>query len=216
MKHQTGRRGSTLNLDNSVPIMLTESGLQVADVLFCRSDDLLINYGSAGQYTHAAIYLGGGLVAEATTEGVKESCLADFIARYTYVAVTRADGMSQEPEMQSAILTWCQKHIDACTPYDYLGAGLSPTLELIELSRSRNKTLPPKTSAQVERKRTFCSQFVADAFIAGGFFVVGQPNSAARSPTALAEDNNFQLKGYLIASGDLNLVKDDLLWGGDA
>lgn len=215
MKRVMDKRYRGISLDNSPPALLNESSLQVADVLFCRGQNRLINYGSSGQYVHAAVYLGDGVVAEATTSGVKACSLAEFIARYTYVAVTRAPGITREPALQPAVVAFCQKHIRAGTPYAFIGAGISPLLEFIELFRCSRSVIPPKVRRFRERKRTFCSQFVLDAFIAGGYFQEYYPDSAARSPTALAEEYCFQLKGYLIATGDLNaLVEDDLLWTG--
>lgn len=215
MKRVMDKRYRGIHLDNSPPALLSESTLQVADVLFCRGENRLIRYGSSGHYVHAAIYLGDGVVAEATTKGVKACALSEFIARYTYVAVTRAPGLTREPGIPSAVVAFCQKHISAGTPYDFIGAGFSPMREFIELVRASRSFLPPEIRDFHERKRTFCSQFVLDAFIAADYFGGLHPNSAARSPTALAEENCFWLKGYLLAAGNLNLlVKDDLLWTG--
>lgn len=215
MKRVMDKRYRGISLDNSPPVVMNESMLQVADVLFCRGKNRLINYGSSGQYVHVAIYLGDGVVAEATTKGVRQSRLPEFVARYTYVAVTRAPGLTRDPAILSALVAFCQRHISAGTPYDFIGAGISPMREFVELVRASRSFLPPEVHEFRERKRTFCSQFVLDAFIAADYFAGYHPNSAARSPTALAEENCFWLRGYLLASGNLNLlVEDDLLWTG--
>ncbi|MGP3592882.1 hypothetical protein [Vagococcus sp. WN89Y] len=220
MKRLADKRYRGIKLDDLPPQLLNASTLQAADVLFCRGDKRsfswrMIAYGSSGHYVHAAIYLGDGLVAEATTKGVQACTLAEFTRRYAYVAVTRSPGISRNPTLQNDVLRFCEKHIQARTPYSLPGALLSPWLEFYELCKMHWRYSPLKARPPRKSKRTFCSQFVLDAFIAGGDFAVEHLNSAAHSPTSLAETYCFSLAGYLCVSGELaSLVEDDVLWTG--
>lgn len=219
-KRLTDRRYLGIKFDDAPPIQLQTSALQVADVFFCRGDKRtfsggMISHFSSGQYVHAAIYLGAGRVAEATTDGVQACELAEFIERYRYVAVTRMPGLAASASMQNDVVSYCERHIAAVTPYNWVGAMVSPWLEFVELCKIQLRRQVPKAPARRERKRTFCSQFVLDAFISADEFLGYYLNSSARSPTALAEEYCFELAGYLCASGHLpTLVEDDLLWTG--
>lgn len=219
MKRLADKRYLGIKFDNLPPQHLTASQLQTADVLFCRGDKRtfswrMISYGSSGQYVHAAIYLGDGRVAEATTQGVQACPLQEFVERYSYVAVTRMPGLAADAALQAEVVNFCEKHIRAATPYAWFGALVSPWLEYVELCRMQLTNQPVKAPPPRERRRTFCSQFVLDAFITSKNFFGGFLNSAAHSPTALAETYCFSLVGYLTAGDLASLVEDDLLWTG--
>jgi len=220
MKRLADKRYRGIAFDDLPPKQLDATQLQAADVLFCRGDQRafscrMIAYGSSGQYVHAAIYLGDGIVVEATTRGVQACPLAAFIERYAYVAVTRMPGIGANATMQQEVVRFCQKHIAAQTPYAWFGALLSPWREFIFLCRMQRSYQPVKAPPPRARRRTFCSQFVLDAFIASDDSLGDYLNSAAHSPTALAETWCFTLAGYLSTSEQLAaLVEDDLLWTG--
>lgn len=219
MKRLADKRYRGIKLDDLPPQHLAGAQLQAADVLFCRGDKRtlswrMIAYGSSGQYVHAAVYLGNGIVAEATTKGVQACPLQEFIDRYAYVAVTRLPGIMHNARLQSEVVNFCEKHIRASTPYAWFGALLSPWREFIELCRMQLSYQPIKAPFAHERRRTFCSQFVLDAFNASADFMGDFLNSAAHSPTSLAETYCFSLVGYLCAGDLASLVEDDLLWTG--
>ena len=219
-KRQTDRRFVGLRVDPSPPSMLGRNELKEADVLFCCGSRRLlswrlISYGSSGNYVHTAIYLGDGKVAESTTNGVQEADLAHVVDRYAYIAVARCPGVSDIPDLQSKVLMFCRRHIDSMTRYSFVGAALSPMLELVELIRLRFSARSIGVRSSRNANRTFCSQFVLDAFIAGGYIPEDYSGNGARSPTALAEDNWLELKGYLSRSQRIDsLLRKDFFWTG--
>lgn len=220
VKRQMDRRFVGLRIDPSPPLLLSRADLQQADVLFCRGSKRhpswrLISYASSGNYVHAAVYLGDGKVAESTAEGVQESDLADVIDRYEYIAVARCPGVNGDPDLQSKVLAFCENHISSGTPYNFIGAALSPVFEFVELLRQRFGSHSLRTRRPRNGNRTFCSQFVVDAFVAGGYIPAGYSGSGTSSPTALAEDNWLQLKGYLSRFQQIeSLLRDDFFWTG--
>lgn len=164
---------------------------------------------------HVGIYLGQGRVAESTTNGVVKTGLKKFRSRYSYVAVTRCPGVYGIPNLASKVCEFCADQINNCTKYDYFGAALSPLFEYLELRYQRLKYRPSRMRWPRCKTRTFCSQFVIDAYVAGGYIFDDYTSSGARSPTALAEENIFEFVGYLSAAKSLlPLVNNDQFWSG--
>ncbi len=220
LKRLLDRRFVGIRLDPAPPTLLTEDDLQGADVLFCRGGQShipwrLISYGSSGPYVHVAIYLGIGEVAEATTEGVKQSWIGDLTERYEYIAVTRCPGVHGIPALRSDVINFCKKHIKEKRKYAYIGAFLSPIYELLELAIAKLTMRPPSFNWPRSKRRTFCSQFVLDAFVEGGYIPKDYYALGARSPTALAEENCFQLVGYLSQLKNIEpALRKDVFWTG--
>lgn len=204
-KCRADRRYAGLLMGLAQPVFLVDSELAPADVFFCAvgENDLvrrIISYGSSGDYVHVAVYIGDGKVVEAIKGGVVEDTLDKLIARYPYVAVGRCPGArpSGLPKLSEKVVEFCERHAVAKTPYNGLGAVKSPLLELREL-RNQNRTKRPVLPVAQSKPKSsfFCSEFVIEAFIYGGYIPEGAMNSSGYSPTALAEDAIFELVGYL-------------------
>ena len=220
LKRLLHRRFVGLRLDSSPPTKLKASQVKAADVLFCFGGKAhvpwqIISYGSSGPYVHVAICIKTNCVSEATTEGVCQSSLDDLINRYQHVAVTRCRGIKGIPMLSRKVTNYCRSHIQNSTKYDYIGAALSPLYEMVELSFSRAFLRLPNFRWPTSKNRTFCSQFVLQAFVEGGYFPSNYHALGARSPTALAEDNCFELVGYLTRHKNLqSLLSKDIFWTG--
>lgn len=220
LKRLLGRRYQGLPVDTAPPQLLDPSQLRGADVLFCRGGEKhipwqIISSGSSGSYVHVAIYIGQGQVAESTMEGVIQSSLASLVDRYKYVVVTRCAGAVSDPAVQSSVVAYCQDHAKKKTKYDLVGAVLSPIFELLDLAHQRIRVRSIDFNWPRRKDRTFCSQFALDAFVPSGYIQGDFYAMGARSPTALAEENLFDLVGFLSNDPNLyRLLSDDVIWTG--
>lgn len=220
LKRLLDRRYRGIRINPDPPTILKGGSVEEADVLFCFGGEKqipwqIISYGSSGPYVHAAICIGNSEVAEATTDGVVRSQLNDLINRYQYIAVARCPGVKGIAALRNNVVTFCQSHIQQKTGYSYVRAALSPLYELVELVILRVYQRPPRFRWPRSRNRTFCSQFVLEAFVAGGYIPKDYYALNARSPTALAEENCFELVGYLTNQQNLELLLSrDIFWTG--
>ena len=220
LKRLLDRRYVGIRIDRQSPERVGQADLQIADVLFCYGGVpnipwQIISHGSSGPYVHAAVYMGDSLVSEATTKGVLSTSVSDFVARYKYIAVTRCPGVQGDPALASRVRNFCAYHISSRTKYDFIGACLSPAYEILDLMYQRATCRTISFNWPRSRTRTFCSQFVLDAFVSGGYIPSNYYALGARSPTALAEENFLHFIGYLSnARSLLPLVEDDFFWSG--
>ncbi|MGX5217507.1 hypothetical protein ACVTMO_02460 [Pseudomonas segetis] len=193
-----------LLMDQSQPKFVTEGDMQPADVLLCaKGTDVvskIISEASAGDYVHAAIYVGNGQVIEAVRKGVVKIKLTDVIARYTYIAVTRCPGTKPNgrPDFSRKVVEFCEDLVTSGAKYNIKGAIKSPKRELIKLQELEVKYIyyPP----QGQNKRAdgyYCSQLVVDAFTYGGYIPESQNDSASSTPSSLAEHCLVELVGYM-------------------
>jgi len=223
-KCKIDRRFAGILLDPSQPKFLTVSELAPADVLFCASDDNelthgIISHASSGDYVHVAIYTGDGKVVEAIKPGVVENTLTNVVTRYPYVAICRCPGAESNglPGLRDKVVAFCKDHVEQQTPYNLLGAIISPILELRELKKQSKwpRRFGEKQSKRGPMNSFFCSEFVIEAFTYGGYISTDTMDPAKYSPTALAEENVFWLIGYL---GNTDMVehirKNDLFLTG--
>lgn len=220
MKRLLDRRHIGIRVDSNPPVSLSPEEVEIGDVLFCRGDGSqlpwrVIARGSSGPYVHVALYSGEGKVTESIPGGVQEFDLQRFIQRYRYVAVTRSSGYMNTPGRQSALMAFCARHVENRTQYSRLAAGLSPMFEFGELLKLRLTLNSPTRKQPRLRSKTFCSQFVVDAFIDCGYIPPDFVGNGARSPTSLAEDYFFELVGYLSAAPlTESELEKDIFWTG--
>ncbi len=210
-------RYNGLRMDDSQPNFLKFSELMPADVFFCprnkKYEHNVISRGSSGEYVHAAIYIGEGMVVESTRKGVVKDTLSNFINRYPYIVVCSCPGVQGIPDLREKVVEFCEKHVTLKTPYSIWSATKAPLYELkVRLLRNyevmwlkkkfpshwMRKNLPGKPSKNKKNSWNsfFCSQFLVAAFIHGNY-ILEDDESINFSPTALAEENTFTLKGYL-------------------
>lgn len=221
----TDRRYAGILMDFSQPRFLKATEIEPADVLFCAFSEKglmhrIISHGSSGDYVHVAIYTGDGIVTEAVQKGVVEETLENLVTRYPYIAVCRCPGTKNNgvPDLINKVIGYCKQHTEIKTPYNTWGALKAPFLELKELRNPRYFTKPPSsiTAKKISDRSFFCSEFVVEAFIYGGYIDKGHMNSSRYSPSSLAEEHVFNLVGYL-GSSDLAkhiLTHDYYLTGG--
>ena len=207
----TDKRYAGILMDFSQPRFLKATELEPADVLFCAFSETglvhrIISHGSSGDYVHVAIFTGDGKVTEAIQQGVVEETLENFITRYPYIAVCRCPGRKNSgvPDLSMMVIGFCKQHAEIKTPYNSWGAFKAPLLELRGLRNPRFWTEPTSSNPAKKRSRRsfFCSEFVIEAFICGGYIDKEHMNSSRYSPSALAEEHIFNLVGYL-GSSDL-------------
>ena len=224
-KCRADRRYAGILMDQSQPVFLSVSELTPADILFCAFDEKdlihrIISHGSSGDYVHVAVYTGDEKVVEAIQQGVVADTLDNVVTRYPYVAVCRCPGAKPYglPDLSNKVLEFCELHVEIKTPYNALGAVKSPLLELKELrgQLNWNKRLSSLPTRIGPKRSFFCSEFVIEAFIYGGYIPEGEMNSSKYSPTALAEEAVFELVGYLGSSDMAKHIRnhDYFLTGG--
>jgi hypothetical protein len=206
---------------NTMKKKLHPKKLQRGDILVCRPDTFdaigkRIVKQSKSSYTHAAIYLGGGEVAEARPgHGVCLSRLGELSARYAHVAVLRhPDAFTHD--RPARLRDFIQKLISRRAGYSYYGAGRlhaergKRDEEMLDRIRSyfvRGQPLKWKS------RNYFCSQLVVACLIDSGFLAesavaVYPPHSFY--PGDFLLDPTFGLRvGFLARAATYQLPADD-------
>jgi len=212
LKRSTDRRYEGIWLGSAPKLIKDHRGLRAGDVLFCsrgRKGWLaeLIQNTTDGVYTHCGIYVGKGQVIHADRQGVQEISLEDFITDYAYIAVTRCPGTGKRRSRK--ILNFARDCANKRFRYNLIGAALVPLLEYLNIKKHYDphdfrKFLPPKSGLpKLLRKRFFCSQFVVQCYIECGYIDADDRYYQSRywSPTGLAEENIFELIGFMSKGG---------------
>lgn len=211
LKRSTDRRFEGLWMAPA-PKLLDGQELLAGDVLFCgqakrdkRTE--LIQSTTDGVYVHCGIYVGDGTVIDAVGAGVREISLEQFVSAYAYIAVTRSPGANQKRSKK--IVQFARRCANAKLRYNFIGAALVPLREYLNIKNHYNitarKRLIRKRLRQSEtaRRRYFCSEFVVQCYIECGY--IGKEQSYFRSecwsPTGLAEENLFELVGFMSIGG---------------
>jgi hypothetical protein len=155
---------------------LSVTALEEADVFLTRSDcDLLstairlaeskeLDIAYESTYSHAAMYVGNGLVAEMLGTGYKETALVTWFNEHDYVDIYRNKGLGDLADDVAAAA-----RVYTGTPYAYYEIGV---LGLKALTPDPAKDMPilwnvAYTSYQEQdygTKRMICSELVARAF----------------------------------------------------
>jgi uncharacterized protein YycO len=155
---------------------LSVTALQEADVFLTRSDcDLLstairlaevtaLDVAYANTYSHAAMYVGNGLVAEMLGTGYKETALVTWFNEHDYVDIYRNNGLGDLADDVAAAA-----RVYTGTPYAYYEIEV---LGLKALSTDPERDMPilwnqAYTSYEAHdfgTQRMICSELVARAF----------------------------------------------------
>lgn len=194
------------------PRIILPDELIVGDIVFCGSTKIdkrssLIQNLTDGPYVHCGIYVGNGKIAEISLSGAKKTDLDVFIERYSYLAIARLNDL--EPSKQRAIRRYAEICRKNSVGYSWIGAILLPFTEYfyiksqyrMQFGKKYKKIRSPKKL--FDRNRMFCSEFIVQCYKACGYIEKDDPYSVSHkcSPTWLAEDNNFQLAGYICSAG---------------
>ncbi len=163
-----------------------------------------------GPYTHAAIYLGDGQVAESVPPaGVRRRALTETMNEVEHVAVKRSQcGFSDvRPEK---LATFVDETIGAGRFYDFVGAARLP--DAYEKYRSNEIDILRQSYGAVRTAEEFAKDaFFCSALVVACYSVVGIVGETAQpifqpktfSPTRLYEDVTFGwLLGHIVPEGE--------------
>lgn len=204
------------------PMLLSE--LRPGDVLLCFKDakfdvaGKLIAHVTKSDYTHAAICINQCTAAESlVSAGVRRTRTHDLVQRYDHVAVFRQPDAWQSAESVQALNTFIDSVIESGAKYNLREVAtfsrrqdvhqLSLTEQLQEFFKG---DLAPSPT---EKGSYFCSELVADCFVATGFI---QPSAAVvyrsnvTSPGALGRDPTFgTFVGYVSVAPNYTVPTTD-------
>lgn len=210
--------------DNDHLLSLKPEDLLPGDILLFRwsePDSLArrISAGSGSPYTHAAIYVGDGMIAESVSpEGVVENALAEAICESECVGVLRSQ-LGFNGERPAALASFVTSVIAEGKPF-HRHALVSFTDESRDffdnaLERVRDNYGQVATSAELAARSYFCSGFVVACLQAVG--LIGDSAQIAYppayfSPAHLHSDPTFGwLLGFLLPPGGSVPHDDPLL-----
>ncbi|ALO42756.1 C40 family peptidase [Pseudoalteromonas phenolica] len=207
------------------PKPIDQSDLVIGDVLFCGSAEsdkatTLIQNMTDGAYVHCGVYIGNGIVADIATSGARKIKFESFYENYSYLAIGRCPGIS--PPRQRAIIRYANLCIKNSVKYNWIGAILLPFYEYsyvksqYRIALGKKYKEPTTYKKRLTKSRLFCSEFVVQCFKSCGYIMKSDPYSISHvcSPTWLAEENTFQLIGYMSSNGLLNVDDSDPFLGG--
>ncbi|MCA2018918.1 hypothetical protein LDJ79_22585 [Vibrio tritonius] len=217
LKRRIDARGEMLWMGPE-PEVLTKFDLLIDDVLFCGSANTekattLIQNMTDGSYVHCGIYIGNGKVADIATSGARDIDIGEFLDNYSYIAVARCPGIN--PLRQRAVVRYAKLCVKHSVKYNWVGAALLPFSEYFyiksqyRMAFGKKYKLPKASKKSLNRYRMFCSEFVVQCFKACGYINKNDPYAISHkcSPSWLAEQNTFELIGYMSSTG-LNGVDD--------
>jgi len=185
--------------------MVSINELRAGDVLLGYKDSKLnpvgkcISHITDSKYTHAAICIDSCTAAESTpAAGVTKTNLHDFVERYDHIAAFRQPDAWQPPTRVQALNAFINSVIASRAKYNLREVvSFKKRSEVHQLSLTDQLhaffagNLAP---APVEKGRYFCSELVADCFVATGFI---DPSAAVvyksnvTSPGSLGRDPTF-------------------------
>lgn len=185
--------------------MVSINELRAGDVLLCYDDTKLnpvgrcVSHITNSKYTHAAICIDPCTAAESTFfGGVAKVNLHDFVQRYDHIAAFRQPDAWQPPTRVQALNAFINSVIASRAKYN-----LREVVSFKKRSEVHQLSLTDQlhaffagihAPAPVEKGHYFCSELVADCFVATGFI---DPSAAVvyksnvTSPGSLGRDPTF-------------------------
>lgn len=219
---------------------LSITNLRAGDVLLCYKDaklDLLgkkISAITGSDYTHAAICLDDTSAVESVVSaGVKKLAIQDVVSRYDHVAVFRQPDAWNSSERVEALNTFVNSVIASKAKYNLRGVlAFKKRSEIhhLSLTEQLEAFFEGKIEPEAIEKGTyFCSELVANCFVAVGFLDPSAAivfKSSTTSPGALGRDSAYgTFYGYLTNSASyvipdadefFNAPTFDEVWGNGA
>ena len=198
------------------------SDVNAGDVLLGRADDpnnrhlekMTAETGS--RYSHAAIYLGNGEVAEATLDGIEISKIESLVDHFDHIAVIGRHDL------------WGNERLDQLRTFIKTAIAVNAKYNaraLYKFAEGQGKHVG-NLQAQLEdffagnieaptpdKLCYFCSELVVAGFIKAGIItdsasIVYRPDKY--SPIGLAADGTFgYFKGFLTSKNDYTIPEDD-------
>ena len=204
--------------------LLTTNELFAGDVLLCYKDAKLdivgkgITHVTKSDYTHAAICIDTCTAAESTLkDGVSKVKVKDLVQRYDHVAIFRQPDAWHIPERLIALNAFIDAIILSKAKYnlrDVMTFRKRAEVHQFSLTEQLDAffkgTLAP---SPVEKGKYFCSELVADCFVATGFI---EPSAAVvyksnvTSPGSLGRDATLgTFCGYVSAHPNYSVPEND-------
>ncbi len=206
--------------------------LKVGDVLLCHtktSSSLVarkIESVTGSEYCHAAIYYGDSMVAESVVKngvksgGIGKTSITDLVNRYDHVTVLRQPDAWVSEDRRKSLQQFIDQVISSNAKYNFSGIGKFATKKQEHEASIQDKLtaffsdgLQPESP---QKHSYFCSEFVADCFIAVGFI---DPSAAilyqsdTYSPGDLGKDPTFgTFWGYLSAQDNYEVPSTDYFY----
>lgn len=195
------------------PGLIDVHDLQAGDVLLHyrakrKGITAVIESATGNPYTHASIYLGNGMIAEASPPKIRKASLTETTADGGHIAVFRSQ-MGFGPQRAATLNTFVDQLVERGTWYDFRGlVGFNRRKENHEatqidrLHEFFENSAPPHDLAN---RPFFCSALVVACYCVVGII----DNSAAviyspdiYSPGALGNEPTFgHILGYLAPAG---------------
>lgn len=204
--------------------LLATEDLRAGDVLLCYKDSKLnlvgkgITHVTNSEYTHAAICIDSCTAAESKIKGgVIKVKIEDLAKRYDHVAVFRQPDAWRSSERVNALNNFIDSIIASKAKYNLRDiVTFKDRSEIHQLSQTEQLqaffqgTFAPSPT---EKGHYFCSELVADCFVATGFI---EPSAAVVyksnviSPGALGRDATFgTFCGYISVKPNYSVPDND-------
>ncbi len=198
------------HVDTAITIVDPFESLAIRDQADLHPGNILVTTGEGrvskairdvtlSEYSHAALYVGGGKIIDATGEGVRERSLPALTLPSTRVGIIRADGLT-EAQTDRVVGT---AHKLVGKPYNYLGLIVGAVKELHLIVRLYRLATgePFKATGSVLGLGYFCSELVIKAFHTAGVTIAPESGDTPQGIISYATGHptRFELVGRLPA-----------------
>ncbi len=198
--------------------VLNEVDLKSGDILLCSSSQTSekINELTDSDYSHAAIYLGKGKIAESASGGVRIVLISSLLKEYDHLAVLRNPYIWNERRLKE-LRRFIDKAINNSASFNRIGMG-----KYAERKEQHSGSGPERLDKYFEgklpaiehdRSTYFCSELVVAAFLSIGAIdqsaaVVITPE--VFSPGDVAKEAVFGVFiGYIKSSNEHEIPESD-------
>ncbi len=204
-------------MQSNNPFILKPDDVRAGDIVLCfsRMTAEQAKTITGCSYSHACIALGGVLVAESTTRGVRETLLEDLMEEYDHLAVLRQPDVWTADRV-NALRTFIKQVVSSGARFNFDG------VRNFEFRRHEHEAQVMYKVAQYfdgnttapagARERYFCSELVAAAFVHLG---IVHPSAAVAfdpavsSPAQLNDGAYGFFAGYIVPREAYNIVDHD-------
>jgi len=193
--------------------------VEAGDLLLCCGDDKTarkIEAQTDSRYTHSAICINSSEAVEAGLRGIEKNSIQQILSRYPFVAVFRQpDAWSKERIV--AMNRFVDQIVESQLKYNIQGIR-----DFVEKKRNHQISLHDKLAAyfdgdldpdSYQKEKYFCSELVADCFVATGFIAPSAAvvyKSDTYAPGDLGRDPTFgTFVGYLCSGEEFAIPDDD-------
>ena len=124
-----GARGDGVGIPDNIPLTpetggrsIGESALETGDIIVSTTNEnvsRIIRHVTGSQVSHAALYVGDGMVIESAGDGVVLTTLSQALADDSVAVALRYPGLTEQQRLM--IRDFAGQHLDS--PYDYVGVA---------------------------------------------------------------------------------------------